>query len=215
MARVRMDPQRLARAMRRRWANADDPPWGTLDGDPIEEAKARLLAPHLPGVRSVLDCGCGGGDFLALIDPARRFERVVGIDVAEQAIARARRTGRYADLICGHVEDAQIGSWPLFDLVLFGEMLYYIRDYRIALSRTVDRFLAHHGTAFISVAMGRSYFHRRDLDAIRRLFANRGFTASCDERIDYRTWLELPRRAFPLCFSQDSKRVLIFQRTTG
>src|SRR5262245_62890285 len=118
MTRVRMTPEQLARTMRRRWASADDPPWGTLAGDPVEEAKARALWPHLGGVRTVLDCGCGGGDFLTLIDPGRRFQFVVGIDVAEQAIARARRTGRYDDLVCGRIEDASHLAHPRFDLIV-------------------------------------------------------------------------------------------------
>lgn len=137
-----MGRQRLERTMRRRWRNADNPPWGTLQGDPVEHAKARLLAPHIGSAHSVLDCGCGGGDFLGLIDPDRWFARVVGLDVAEQAIERARRTGRYAELVCGHLEDAPQHVSGRFDLVLLGEVLYYIRDYRTALTRMVDAFLA-------------------------------------------------------------------------
>src|SRR5206468_515700 len=81
MARTRMRPGQLEKAFQRRWTDAATPPWGTLAADPVERAKARLLHAQIGDVRSVLDCGCGGGDFLALIDPDRRFERVVGIDV--------------------------------------------------------------------------------------------------------------------------------------
>src|SRR5689334_5484000 len=125
MARVRLDRAALVRVMRQRWADAGRPPWGTLAGDPVEDAKARLLAPHLRGVRSVLDCGCGGGDFLALVDPARELQHVIGVDVAEEAIARARLTRRYSGLICAHVDDVADMTRGRFDAVMFGEMLYY------------------------------------------------------------------------------------------
>jgi SAM-dependent methyltransferase len=214
MARVRLDRDRLVRTMRQRWASADAPPWGTLTGDPVEQEKAALLAAYLDGVRSVLDCGCGGGDFLALLDPERRFTHVVGVDVAEQAIARARRTGRYAALVCGHVEDLafdQDSEVRRFDLLLFGEMLYYNRDYRLTLSRTLERFLAPHGLVFVSLAMGRSYFHRRDADVVRTLMRAGGLRAVADRRIEYRTWGGVPRRWCPFVFSQDSKQLLIYR----
>src|SRR6185295_12562206 len=104
-------------------------------------AKARMLRAHLDGVNSVLDCGCGGGDFLALADPGRRLARVVGVDVADRAIERARGTGRYTELHCAHVEDVADTIAGRFDLLVFGEMLYYVRDYRLALSRTIESFL--------------------------------------------------------------------------
>jgi 2-polyprenyl-3-methyl-5-hydroxy-6-metoxy-1,4-benzoquinol methylase len=205
-----MGRERLERTMRRRWRSADVPPWGALHGDRVEHAKVKLLAPHIGSVHSVLDCGCGGGDFLGLIDPDRRFERVVGLDVAEQAIERARRTGRYGELVCGHFEDAPRRISERFDLVLLGEVLYYIRDYQTALTRMLDAFLAPRGTVFIAVAMGRGYFWRRDLRAVRRLLAERGLRAVCDERIDY-TVRGLPRRWFFPWFAQDSKQVMIYR----
>ena len=214
MALVRLDRDRLVRTMRRRWASADDPPWGRLAEDPIEQAKARMLAAHTGGVRSVLDCGCGGGDFLSLVDPDRRFAHVVGVDVAEQAIARARRTGRFAALVCGHVEDLAFDPGPearRFDLLLFGEMLYYNRDYRLTLTRTVERFLAPGGIVFVSLAMGRSYFHRRDAEVIRNLLSAARLQRITDLRLDYRTLGGLPRRWCPFVFSQDSKRILIYR----
>lgn len=60
--------------------------------------------------------------------------------------------------------------------------------------------------------MGRGYFWRRDLRAMRRLLAGRGLIAVCDERIDY-TVRGLPRHWFFPWFGQDSKRVLIYRAT--
>ncbi len=195
--------------MRRRWRSADAPPWGdesALAADPVERAKAALLAPHLAGVRSVLDCGCGGGDFLALVDPERRLGPVVGVDVAEQAIVRARRTGRYAELVCADIADAPERVAGRFDLLLLGEVLYYLRDYRGALDRLLE-LVAPGGVAFLALAVGRDYFGPDDLAAVRAIVAARGLRTEVDRRVDYR-WFGLPRR-WLRGFGQDSKQVII------
>ncbi len=205
-----MGRRRLERVMRRRWQSADAPPWGTLgalEADAVERAKAALLRPHLAGAASVLDCGCGGGDFLRLADPERRVARAVGVDVAEQAIVRAERGGRYAELHCGHIEDVVARLDEKFDAVLLGEVLYYIRDYGHALDRALDR-IAPGGVLFLAMAVGRNYFWKSDLAAIRAQCRARGLAPVCDERVDYRV-LGLPKRWFFPWFPQDSKQVLV------
>src|SRR5206468_434446 len=101
-----------------------------------------------------------------------------------------------------------------FDLILLAEMLYYVRDYQRTLERTVDTFLAPGGAVFIALAMGRGYFHRRGVVTVRRLLDRLGLRAVCDERIDYLLH-GIPKCWFPLCFAQESKRVLLYRRSNS
>ena len=55
-----------------------------------ERLGAVLEAVRATGARSVLDLGCGAGDFLALLVGEPQVERIVGIDLAEASLAKAR-----------------------------------------------------------------------------------------------------------------------------
>jgi trans-aconitate methyltransferase len=191
-----------------RWASADAPPWGDLKDDLVEHEKANLLVPHLDGIRSVFDGGCGGGDFLSLIAPRARFERVVGVDLAENAIERARRTGLYAQLLRAQLGEAPRHLHERFDLLMFGEVLYYMSDYREVLAELVDELLTPGGKVFIAVAMGRNYFGERDVRAMRHALTARGLARIEDTSIDD-TYYGIPKRRL-LVFPQSHKAVLIY-----
>jgi SAM-dependent methyltransferase len=103
------------------WASApEDPePWAW------ERRRALLLAEARPGER-VLDLGCGAGRFVAALRDAGADP--VGVELAEAALERARRTAPGADLRLV----APDGSLPLdhgsVDLVWCSEVLEHVPD---------------------------------------------------------------------------------------
>jgi 2-polyprenyl-3-methyl-5-hydroxy-6-metoxy-1,4-benzoquinol methylase len=91
----------------------------------LEELRRTFLISQLhPGVR-VLDVGCGEGWFTAAL--AERGFEVVGVDVAAEAVRRAR--ARYPGLafsVCG--EDSLPFGDGSFDVAWLGEVLEHVRD---------------------------------------------------------------------------------------
>src|SRR5918998_3871860 len=82
-------------------ALADDPePWAW------QRRRTLLLAEARPGER-VLDLGCGAGRFVAALRDAGA--EAIGVELAEAALERARRTAPGADLRLGGAD----GSLPL------------------------------------------------------------------------------------------------------
>jgi 2-polyprenyl-6-hydroxyphenyl methylase/3-demethylubiquinone-9 3-methyltransferase len=84
-----------------------------------------LLAHVAEGAR-VLDVGCGEGQFA--VELARAGRTVVGIDVAEEPLRRARARERSLDMRLVPSE----GPWPLedcsFDAIWAGEVIEHVAD---------------------------------------------------------------------------------------
>lgn len=79
--------------------NYDDSIWETIpDEDRVPPAAlTRPIAGFLGGTSSVLDLGCGDGQFLSLL--AEHCERVFGADRSAVALGRARRRSPAAQLV--------------------------------------------------------------------------------------------------------------------
>jgi 2-polyprenyl-3-methyl-5-hydroxy-6-metoxy-1,4-benzoquinol methylase len=94
-----------------------------LDG--LREAASRQSA---AGPLRVLDVGCGEGQLTAAI--ARQGHAVVGVDVAEEPLRRARE--QHAGLDVRLVDGDGDGDWPLgdasFDVVWAGETIEHVAD---------------------------------------------------------------------------------------
>ena len=74
---------------------------------------------------SLLDIGCGKGAFTSLFEA----DRIVGIDVSETALAKARERVPRAEFRCLRVEDlGELGEH--FDLAVCLEMLSFVEDWR-------------------------------------------------------------------------------------
>ena len=107
-----------------------DDVWRDAYGDMQEHGPAhrhmrRLLAEILRGLEyeSVVDVGCGAGDNLSLLCEGRTVRRVAGVDVSEEALARARRrtAAEYTRL------DIQTDRLPdRFDLVFSSLVLEHL-----------------------------------------------------------------------------------------
>ncbi|HEV3047293.1 MAG TPA: class I SAM-dependent methyltransferase [Solirubrobacteraceae bacterium] len=131
------------------------------------ELRLRFLMAHLhPGAR-VLDLGCGDGRFT--IELANAGMRAVGVDVAEEALRRARSRQPRLDL---RLIDAA-GPWPLedtsFDAVWAGEVIEHVADTAAWMSE-LRRVLRSGGSVLVSTpAHGRLALARLALS--RRAFA--------------------------------------------
>jgi SAM-dependent methyltransferase len=121
------------------WADApqDPEPWA------FEQRNALLQAELQPDDR-VLDLGCGAGRFLSTLRDA------VGVEIAEQAVNRARRNVPDADIRLLEPD----GSLPLghgeIDLVWCSEVLEHIPDVAHALLE-IRRVLKPGGRVLITV----------------------------------------------------------------
>jgi SAM-dependent methyltransferase len=125
--------------------------WADLPEDPQpwewQRRRALLLREARPGER-VLDLGCGAGRFVAALREAGA--EPVGVEIAEAALARARRNAPGADLR----RVAPDGSLPLghgdVDLVWCSEVLEHVPD-TIALLTEVRRVLRPGGRLLLTV----------------------------------------------------------------
>lgn len=114
---------------------AEDDPWAQSVGDDrmgeyYKMARARLVAlVARPNGGSIAEVGCGLGQVCAMIAEAASGRKVIGLDISETAVARARE--RYHDLEF-HVCDIRRG-WPdaagdQHAVVLMNQMLWYVLD---------------------------------------------------------------------------------------
>jgi 2-polyprenyl-3-methyl-5-hydroxy-6-metoxy-1,4-benzoquinol methylase len=134
----------------------------------LEHARAGLTPGRTPG--RVLDVGCGEGRFAAEL--ARAGFPVIGVDVAEEPLRRAR--ARYPDMDLDLRVVPVCGPWPLddacFDVVWAGETIEHVADTAGWLSE-VRRVLRSAGSLLLSTpAHGRLSMlmlasSRRSLDA--------------------------------------------------
>jgi 2-polyprenyl-3-methyl-5-hydroxy-6-metoxy-1,4-benzoquinol methylase len=111
--------------------------------------RRRFLLEHVAAGERVLDVGCGEGVFA--VELVRAGAQVVGIDVAEQPLSRARARNPELDLDLRLV-DAD-GPWPLadasFDVVWAGETIEHVADTAAWLSE-VRRVLRPGGRLLLS-----------------------------------------------------------------
>jgi 2-polyprenyl-3-methyl-5-hydroxy-6-metoxy-1,4-benzoquinol methylase len=135
--------------------------------EPSEFAlRSRFLTENVGAGERVLDVGCGEGQFAAEL--ARAGASVVGIDVAEEPLRRARELHPELDV---RLEDAE-GPWELadgsFDVVWAGEVIEHVADTAAWLSevrrvlRSGGRLLlstpAHGRVAILALALSRRAF---------------------------------------------------------
>jgi len=140
------------------------------------ELRRRFLLAGLPPGSRVLDVGCGEGVFAAEL--AAAGAEVVGIDVADEPLRRAR--ARHPELDLRAVDGE--GTWPLpdaaFDVVWAGEVIEHVADTARWLSE-VRRVLRPHGTLLLTTPG-----HDR-LGMLRLALSRRAFEEHFDTRGDH------------------------------
>ncbi len=154
--------------------------------DHAEGGQARSETP-----RTVLDVGCGEGHFAAEL--AHAGFNVVGVDVAEEPLRRARERHPELDLRIVPVR----GDWPLadasFDVVWAGETIEHVADTAAWLSQ-VRRVLRSGGSLLLSTPD-----HGR-LTLLGLALSHRAFDAHFDPRSDH---LRFYTRRTLTCLLQD------------
>jgi SAM-dependent methyltransferase len=86
-----------------------------------------LLAERSLQGRRVLDFGCNQGGLLRMLHQTHGYESALGVDIAEESIAKARDWSR---LIPARFETRELldGLESMFDLALSHEVLYQLPD---------------------------------------------------------------------------------------
>lgn len=97
-------------------------------------------------VRTVLDVGCGEGQWQPALKSLRPGIRYLGIDPSEYAV---RRFGRRRNLRLGGFADLPgCGLAPVYDVIVCSDLLYYVpsSELRAGLKEVIDRL---EGVAFL------------------------------------------------------------------
>lgn len=101
------------------------------------ERSNEMLRAALPQPGSLLELGCGEGHQTAVLSSLA--DRVVGLDISELAIRRARARCPRARFVVGTAEDApRLFAGERFDLITACEVLYYTEDVGVLTARLQD-----------------------------------------------------------------------------
>jgi SAM-dependent methyltransferase len=141
-----------------RWAE-------TGRGEAMEQDHLPIVLPVLDRMRiapagNILDLGCGAGWLAPLLAEQVPEGRVVGMDVSDEMIRRARRNYADLDSVLFVVGEAEEIPWDanFFDRVISVESAYYWPDPQRAL-REIFRVLAEGGSAWVLVNYYRENAH--------------------------------------------------------
>lgn len=83
----------------------------------------RYFRYHIPARTSVLEMGCGTGDLLSALEPARG----VGVDISPAMIDRAHIKHPHLTFICGAAETVDLGG-QTFDYIILSDLLMFSYD---------------------------------------------------------------------------------------
>ena len=132
------DRRRFVGAFEDMYRGEDAEGYDSWDQEDMDTVSRRLSLAVLAGrdFGTVLDVGCGKGAFTSHLK--RPGNHVVGIDVSDTAIAKAR--ARYPEIEFRRLAADELSELPArrFDLVVAMEILSYLEDWRGALERMAE-----------------------------------------------------------------------------
>jgi 2-polyprenyl-3-methyl-5-hydroxy-6-metoxy-1,4-benzoquinol methylase len=122
---------------------------------------------------SVLDIGCGNGDFALAIAAQGQILSIVGIDFSEEFIRQANHkligTNFPCRFFCGDVGTFQ--SQDLFDFIVFNDVTEHLSDRELKrLFNTLDALLAMNGEVIIHTPNGLALNNDTDSNIFQRFY---------------------------------------------
>ena len=121
----------------------------------LQDMFRRVLGGGTAG--SVVDVGCGTGANVSVL--RQHAARVVGIDIAPEAVAFAREKGGYTEVLCGDALALPLPDASV-DIVVCMDVLEHVDDE--AAAREIARVLRPGGYAFITVPAFASLWNVND-----------------------------------------------------
>lgn len=94
-------------------------------GQPNLEALAIIIKHLEKSEIRVLDLGCGNGGLAALLADDVRI-KYTGIDISQVALDKAKTLFPKGRFICGNLDENPVPENEKFDIVVLGEILYYV-----------------------------------------------------------------------------------------
>jgi SAM-dependent methyltransferase len=162
-------------------------------------AMIREVIPPPTGKEVVLDYGCGEGQFLRLMHNMRPFGRGLGVDIAPDVIARARKNRRDGEPIDYELTSVLEGISETFDLVFSQEVFWMIDDLS-SLAANIYRVMKDKGEYYATMGChieNPLWPHRREL---LKKEGHRVYDYSLDEvaRVFYEAGFEVGLKKLPV-----------------
>lgn len=114
-----------------RFANLATGQMSTQDAALVMESIAASAVRATPGARSLLDLGCGAGNFSLRMAQVFELERIVLVDLSSPMLERAiSRLGSATQAtVCAHQADIREAPWQSeqFDVVVAAAVLHHLR----------------------------------------------------------------------------------------
>jgi trans-aconitate methyltransferase len=139
--------------------------WGDLQRyGPVSRHHRRIMASMARGlpVSTLLDVGCGEGSLLAFLAARLGVRAAAGIDVSQEAIAKARETYPAASYVIGDLTPSTFAE--RFDLVTCADVVEHVED-DVGLLRTVAT--ASRRWVLVATIQGRMRPSEREIGHVR------------------------------------------------
>ena len=180
--------------------------WSFSLTDPMYVVKKDILKPILDKSKNILDLGCADGEFLASLKDINSNKKIIGVDISDIAINKAKQRNTYRELYTGYIDyvDLYTQNVEKFDLILLNEVLYYVDNY-IQVLNTILKLSAKY--VFVSLAMGPQFFAGKEAQNIENNFKQNGYKLVRKDIFDMSYKGGMPIRYWTFIYSLLGKRL--------